>query len=350
MSKYSLETLNSGNILRGFTSKRGNAWWYREALANGNTTQFPGAVPFAEAERVLSFPVHESPVMGTMPCDVTDPHMVGIDNNGIPFKYLTDPTRKMIVRSDKPVVMGITGKGYTLHRYAEWLLNNVSTILGNTLDIGSVGVLDNGRQAWVQIEAPETLEVNGMGYRPHLLAVTSYDMTLATEYRTAVTVVQCDNTLSAALSERTDRRYRVKHTRNSLLRLKDARDALRVVESVADDFEAQVQHLCSITVTDAEWRRFLDAYVPLPEDKGRGLTIAENKRMQLQNLYTRDAACAPWNGTAMGVVQAVNTWTHHLSTVKGTTRTYRNQSAAMRGEWDKVDNATYKTLVSVLSR
>ncbi len=43
--------------------------------------------------------------------------------------------------------------------------------------------------------------------------------------------------------------------------------------------------------------------------------MAENRREVLQRLYRHDERVAPWAGTAWGVVQAVNTMTHHEAVV-----------------------------------
>jgi hypothetical protein len=55
-----------------------------------------------------------------------------------------------------------------------------------------------------------------------------------------------------------------------------------------------------------------------------------------------------WNGTALGVVQAVNTYVTHYQTVKGVSRTQRNADKIVRGEFAKVDELTLKALAKAL--
>jgi hypothetical protein len=81
---------------------------------------------------------------------------------------------------------------------------------------------------------------------------------------------------------------------------------------LADEFAAEVQQMCAITVTNDQWAKFLDAHAPRLDVKGeplkgRSLTMADNKRDALYRLYRHDHRVARWTGTAQGVLQAVNT-------------------------------------------
>ena len=89
-----------------------------------------------------------------------------------------------------------------------------------------------------------------------------------------------------------------------------------------------------------------DAGHPL---KGRALTLADKKRDTLQRLYRHDQRVAPWAGTAHGVIQAVNTYEHHESTVRGATGPERNMLRTVTGDFGKLDRSTWATLRSVLA-
>ncbi|MGW4339255.1 hypothetical protein ACWEK5_41670 [Rhodococcus koreensis] len=56
-----------------------------------------------------------------------------------------------------------------------------------------------------------------------------------------------------------------------------------------------------------------------------------------------------WRGTAFGVVQAVNTWAHHVQPVKGVPRAERNQEGAISGRFDNLDAVVVSTLEKVLA-
>lgn len=336
MSRETMTWLNQ-NTLIGHTDKRGHAWHYRADAQGDEPNHYTGAVPIEDVRRRL---FHWQAVAGPLTTTI-------LTEDGV--LTCEDPDKQVIVRPDTGTIFGVFSKGYKIHQYDEWLLNNVSTILDDDLTIGSAGLLKGGAVAWVSVEVPDTLTTpEGVDFRPNLLACTSCDGSLATTYQRIVTAVVCDNTLSVGLSEK-GQRVKVKHSSKSLTRIGEARDALAIVHSIADDFQAQVKELCETTVTDKQWAAFLDAHAPMPEEKGRGMTMMEAKRAELSRLWNHDERAATWKGTAFGVLQAVNTYTHHLAQVKGTSRVERNQLRAVKGEVDALDRGTIETLTKVLA-
>src|SRR5690606_31838091 len=112
-----------------------------------------------------------------------------------------------------------------------------------------------------------------------------------------VTNVVCDNTLSLGLAGDGEV-FRVRHTRNSTLRLSEAREALQVVETMADQFSEEVQLLTAMRVTDQQWSKFLDKLCPMPTElvtrgQKHSATSAERKRAELTGLWNGDERVAP---------------------------------------------------------
>ncbi|GAA2357611.1 DUF932 domain-containing protein [Streptomyces violaceusniger] len=333
MSRETLEWLNK-NTLIGFTEKRGTAWHYRRSLQGTEPNHYSGAIPVEDVKRRLfgweavSSPVYvESPLTG------------GLERA---------PDRRAYVRSDNGYILGYFGEGYEPHPYDEWLIDKIASLLDAEVSIGSAGLLREGAVAWVSVEVPETITTpEGVEFRPNLFGATSFDGSLTTTFKRAVTNIVCDNTMGAGLAE-SGQEIKIKHSRNSKLRLAEAREALNLIYQTADRFSAEVKHLCETTVTDRQWDAFLDAHTPMPEDKGQARTLAEKKRDTLARLWNHDARVAPWHGTAYGVVQAVNTYTHHEQTVRNAQRAERNMLRAITGGIHKVDHATLATLATVL--
>ncbi|MEU8635207.1 DUF932 domain-containing protein [Amycolatopsis sp. NPDC048633] len=141
----------------------------------------------------------------------------------------------------------------------------------------------------------------------------------------------------------------VVHKRNSNLQLLNAREALQIVHTVADDFAAEVKKLCQTTVTDRAWNAFLDAHTPIPEQPGRGRTNAVNKRSALTWLWTSDSRVSPWKNTGWGVMQAVNTHLNHEAVIRGASHAERNMTRVMTGELGKHDRTAtlHKVLAAV---
>jgi phage/plasmid-like protein (TIGR03299 family) len=334
MSQESSKWLNTHTLI-GFTEKRGHAWHYRETEQGEESNHYPGAIPVDDVQRRLfDFTVEERELFTT------------IETDGI-LSYVGIPDRKALVTSDTGDVLGVFKSGYQGHQYSEWLLSNVATILDDTLQIGSAGLLRNRAQAWVSVEVEENSSAVGMEYRPHLLACTSFDGSLATTYKRTVTAVVCDNTLSAALGER-DQAFRLRHTKYSGMRLQDAREALQLVYSLADDFAEELERLAAWKVSESQWTKALDILVPVPQDEGRGRTVAITKQDQMMALYRHDERAAQWKGTALGVLQAFNTWSHHYAQVrKGIPRAVRNMENAVNGSQAAADTEVLRVLADV---
>lgn len=339
MSAETYDWLNKYTLI-GFTEKRGNAWHYREDKQGSEPNHYKFAIPVEDVlRRLFNFTVD--------PCPVFVPGEPKLTDTGVEPTFVQVPDKQAWRASDNGDVLGIFSDGYLGHQYEEWLLTHVANLIDDDLSIGSAGLLRNRAQAWVSIEIADNIVTpSGVEFRPNLLAGTSFDGSLATTYKRVNQIIVCDNTLAAGLAEE-GQEIKVRHSRYSHLKLNDARDALAIVHQLAEDFEAEVERLCNWEVSKKQWSKHLDLIVPVPEEKGRSRSIAENKRSQLVKLYSDDPRVAPWAGSAWGVVQAHNTWLHHVKTVKGTSRALRNQENALSGKTDVFDREIIKTLALV---
>lgn len=338
MSKETSEWLNQ-NTLIGFTDKRGQAWHYRASDQGDEPNHYTGAVPVDDVRRRL---FHWQPVEGPVISEF-------FAEDGYPIS-VTDESRKTIIRPDTRTILGIFKQGYQVHGYDQWLVENVEAILdasSGDLQIGSAGLLKGGAVAWVQFELEETQEVCGVQYRPFLTAATSLDGSLATTYKMGGQLVVCDNTLSAELASKGES-FKVKHSRRSIGRLSEVRDALGIVFQVNDSLADEIEALTSVYVSDAEWDRFLDQVAKVdPEASKRSQTMAENKREALTGLWNRDERANQWRNTAWGVVAAMNTYEHHFATVRNAGRAERNMLNMVTGATEKADADVLATLALV---
>jgi phage/plasmid-like protein (TIGR03299 family) len=354
-----MKWLNS-NTLIGYTDKRGSAWHYRADLQSAEPNHYRGPVPVADIRRRLfGWDAESWEVYARKPgadnLDISE--LLAEPDHAAMIAYILDvlglryqDNRQAITRSDNEHVMGIFTGGYEPHPYDEWLLTTVANILDDDLHIGSAGLLRGGAVAWVSVEMEDNIKLpEGVEFRPFLLATTSFDGSLSTTFGRKVTNVVCDNTHGIAMSER-GQQIKIRHSRHSRLKLTEARQALNVIHEITDDFAAEVTRLCAVDVSDAAWAAFLDAHAPLPEAEGRSRAMAERKREALTRLYDHDQRVAPWRGTGWGVLQAVNTYTHHEGIVRGAERAERNMLNAVTGRTDELDQQTLGTLATVLGQ
>jgi phage/plasmid-like protein (TIGR03299 family) len=208
----------------------------------------------------------------------------------------------------------------------------------------------------VQAEVPENVDAGGTGvaFRPNLLNTTSFDGSIKTTFKRTATIVVCDNTWNMAMRKGGDQ-FAVSHSRFSIQRLEQAGHALGLVEKTADEFTAHIVALTEKAVSDRQWARFLDRWVPSVDAKGspktgRALTMAAKKRDTLAKMWMSDPRVSPWKGTAFAVAQAVNTFTHHETSVKGgeANRGERNTLNTILGDTATVDAQARAILDEVL--
>lgn len=334
-------------ILVGSTEKRGgNAWHYRLEHQGDESNHYPGFIPIEDIERRLfDWEAIEAPTYYVLTEDmvngVADPSNVieVTDSNGNKmFIVKSAQSRKGMLTSDTLFDLGAFKSGFCGHQYREWLLKNFSHILDDGLGVDCAGLLENRAVAFVTVSVPDTITTpEGVEFRPNMLGTTSFNGTVATTYKRVVTATVCDNTRNIALREK-GQEYKVKHTKHSHLRIQNAREALAIVMTTADDFMAEVAALTNVPVTEKQWNKSLNALVPIPDEDGRGKTVAENKQAELIQLYRNDPRAAPWQDTVFGALQAVNTWNHHFSRVhNGANRFGRTMGNVIRGKMGEAD-------------
>ena len=335
MSQETSKWLNTMTLI-GCTDQRGMAWHYRESDQGDEPNHYPGFIPVDDVlRRLFNFEVTPQPIFTTNP--------VTGEMEAIEGKIAN-------VCSDNGNVLGIFSDSYEGHSYRQWLLENISTILDDDLGIANAVLLKNRAVAMVQVEVPDSFSTaDGVQFRPNLMAATSYDGSLSTTYKRTVTNIVCDNTMMVGLSEK-GQQYRLKHTKNSGLRLAEAREALNIIYSTADDFTAQVNMLTSTKVSEAQWAKVLNALNPIPEEDGRGQTVALQKRGSLQFLWKEDARIGEFKGTAWGVVQAFNTYNQHFTSSRKAHRAERGFLNALTGKTETADNLVMGALSSVLDK
>ncbi|MFD2028412.1 DUF932 domain-containing protein [Promicromonospora aerolata] len=366
MTRETLTWLNTMTLI-GHTDRRGTAWHYKASEQGGEPNHYPGAIPLKDVRaRLFNWEgVHRRVAVELPASTFTEATHYGLDNK--PMRWEVIGNRSALDRSDRDTgaVFGVVGPDYKIHQYSDWLLENVAGLLHDGLSVSSAGLLKGGAVAWVEVSVPENLMTDeGVEFRPNLLATTTMDGSSATVYKRTITDVVCDNTRAVALKE-SGAEFKVRHSKNSELRLEQARDALQIVDTAADEFRRQVAELCAIAVTEDDWQLFLDRTVPWGTKTGKPdndymRLLKEERRENLTYIYRNDPRCAPWHGTAHGVVQAVNTYDHHVRLPQkkedqepdrvSSWRTDRNLQRTVDGLFDELDRETYLDLEAVLEQ
>jgi phage/plasmid-like protein (TIGR03299 family) len=315
-------------FLSGMEATHGKPWWSRPSTDNP-ANHFDGPIPVEAVEKLFGFDVNLAKVWVE-------------DKNGNMFlaeEFLA------AVPDNQNACYAIHSKAFSMtgHQYREWLIEGPAKVVNGCVGISNAGLLKNGAQAWVNISTPEEWKTpQGVDFRPQLLWTTAVDGTIASTVKETDVLSVCDNTRAAALAAK-GLSYKVKHTKNSVFKLEDAKAALHLLEQNAEAFAAEIATLCELKVTEQQFQTFMSKLVPLPEKKDldlnkrdystRTATIAANKREALNTLYRLDGRVAPWKGTAFGVLQMVNTHTTHVAAQRGATegRAARNMENIISG-------------------
>lgn len=403
MSYHTQQYLNSGNIMVGNVEKTGNAWWFNPALENPNRpTHFAKFIPLAtvrdrlfgwsawESNRLVAY--FERPVLDDQGNSVLD------SDGNVVLKTYEVPVRsfKAIGREDWIVngvpadeeegadaILHVQGKDYGVHQLQDTFITTSAQILGGADNLGvvSAGLLKWGRRAWITFSIPENLtnDASGLEFRPNLTVSTSFDSSLATSWTRTFGVPVCDNTLDYQLVRAGDKgKFVLKHTKNSVARIKDAAEALGLLNEQADEMDKALAELVKTEVPEKVFLKWLDKMVPVPELKEtiktitsiqgevteykkistNGHTMAMNKRDRLVEMWDRDPRVSPWKNTKLGILQLWNTYNQHERTFKASQQFNGNRLAAkveaqqlktLGGDYYKEDEKAIKVIDDLLS-
>jgi phage/plasmid-like protein (TIGR03299 family) len=335
------------NILVGYKLQRGTAWHYKESDQGDEPNHYDGAIPVEDVRRRLfNYTANSAPVFMRVPATLDD--FDGVDEEGMPFKMVQLDDRQAIYHSRTLECFNIFKDSYRTHQF-DSLITMAENLIDDSINVGSAGILKGGAVGWLSIEQPESIEIlDGFSVRPHLLLTTSHNGTLATTIKPVTTFVVCDNTHMMALGE-DGRQFKARHSKYSDMRISSVQEALGFVHRMTDDLTAELTRLQAWSVTDEQWRKVVDKLAPMPDVNEVSATVAtkaQNKRNAIFGLYKDDERVAPWAGTALGVLQAFNTYNHHFGSTVAK-RTERNMMNVLNGKTEQADNEVLKTLASV---
>ncbi len=295
MSKYDLEYLRN-NMRIGFTGELGDAWW--ATYGSVADSHFTESVPIDEVRRLIGF------VPG---------------RTAIPAKYWDGSGMVYLTHPETGLLLGVNGDTYPETTYTDRLIDGHEAILDGSIEgmIGSCGLIDGGRQAWVQIRPGETItHTSGERFAPWITAYSSYDGSLATTFKEGVTRTQCDNTFEMTQKER-GRTYKYKNTQNNRINVLQARTLLDMLQQTSEDMWAELDILTSKKVSEDQWHAITNAVFAPTTESQKAKTRAENKRIAVSELYFNDPRIGAISGTQWGAFQAFSTWKQHETTVNG---------------------------------
>ncbi len=150
------------------------------------------------------------------------------------------PRQYAVVREDNAEILGVVGDKYTpLQNRAAYRF--LEAIMGQgTLDYETAGSLMGGRKIWILAKLREDLQpVDGVRLNPYVLLASSHDGSSSIRVRFTTVNVVCNNTLTAALSDK-QVEFSVRHTSGATG--EHMIDQAQEVLAFADDAFATLSH------------------------------------------------------------------------------------------------------------
>ena len=216
--------------------------------------------------------------------------------------------------------LGVVGTRYTPIQNLEAFefLNHIADETGAVFE--TAGSLGNGERVFMTMKFPESMKLaSGQDVIDnYIMAVNSHDGSSA--FIVAVTPIRavCTNTVRLALASAKSK-VSLKHTAGATAKVQQARETLGVVFAYQEAFEAEVEAMLSVKVSDAQYKKFIEAVIPEPKKKevtDRQLNSIEKKRGELMALWN-----APTQqnvaGTAWAAYNAVAEWADWVKPIRG---------------------------------
>jgi phage/plasmid-like protein (TIGR03299 family) len=123
---------------------------------------------------------------------------------------------KLAGNKEAAVFLGVVGEDYEViqHAHGFQMIDALVSSVDNA-HYETAGALGNGERVWGLADLNLAVSVGADKQTGYLLFCTGHDGSLSHQYRIVLTRVVCQNTLTAALSERTRARLKIRHTKNA---------------------------------------------------------------------------------------------------------------------------------------
>ncbi len=228
---------------------------------------------------------------------------------------------KVAGRKDAATFLGTVGKDYAVMQHSEGF-KSIDAVM-RTVDgahYETAGVLGNGERVWALADLGLAAKVGDDVQNGYLLFSTGHDGSMAHSYRLCFTRVVCQNTLGAALSEKTKSALTVRHTKNAMAKLTDARTALDAMGSDVARIEDRLNFLAGRKCNREAVTKIFDRLFPKTE-KGDELvssTRRDNILGDVMKIYElNDGNAFPeQRGTAYNLLNAITNYVDHERSTK----------------------------------
>ena len=282
-----------------------------------------------------------------------------IDEHGVtPPTYIDVPKKKAIIREDINSVIGIVGSKYKIVQNME-VFNALDTLVDSgDARYTAAGEYNNGSNIWMLLEIPQGITVANDPHAALLLVKSSHDGSSSVIIKPVIERLWCANQVNGLISNRNRKyneyTYRMSHTTNQELSVKDIRNITQLTYTAIQDYELTASALLQNKMTREQAVNFFKRVWALPttvEDKPYDLltrgerkqqTIAKDARAKAWAIYNESETQENIRGTAFGAWHAVVEFADHYATGGAE----RLAAATLSGRNDRVKTKALSLLVS----
>ena len=198
----------------------------------------------------------------------------------------------------------------------------------------TAGALFGGAKVWLLAKAHESEIIPGDKVDHYLLLYTGHDG--KTKFRCFFTNVRvvCANTARIALREGIRSGIGIRHTKNVMHRIEDAREALGMARHSFDTNAKFFRELAGTPFSMKQWVELCERTFPTEDDSGKvAVTRAENNRRVLTNLYMdgRGTEIPGVRGTAWGAYNARTEYSSYQFPTRGSNGDERRFASLVDG-------------------
>ena len=160
------------------------------------------------------------------------------------FNYEVD-THKAVFRKDSKHILGVVGTNYKPLQNTEAFEWFEPLVENELVDLETAGSLFNGKRVWIMAKGKQEADVvKGDTVESFILLSNSHDGTMSVKVGFTPIRVVCNNTLTAAESNKLSQLIKVRHTTNMKENLQLVRD---VMDTVNFQFRATVEQYKELT-------------------------------------------------------------------------------------------------------
>ena len=238
----------------------------------------------------------------------------GVRSVPVPGQFAT--VRNRPGQAGEVDVLGVVGEQYTpIQNEAHCgLLDALVDASGAHFE--TAGSLKGGRQVFVTMKLPDTMQVGGVdAVDTYIAACNSHDGTSA--FRLMVTPVRivCANTQAAAF-RRARSTFSIHHTSGATSHIQEARNALDLTFRYVETFQAEAERMINETLTVDAFREITRQLWPVaPNPSTRVKNNARSRELELVQLFTDSDTNTAIRGTRWAGYQAVTEYTDHFAPV-----------------------------------